>query len=136
MKTFWKKLRDIRSNNDGASAVEFAFIAPVIAMVVFGAVETGIFFMGTHQAQEATEDTARLARMDGLQTEEDLLALLNQEIGTPIGGKYQTSVVIVSAHGESFADISVQYDYSLHIPFMDKFPFKTQTGTRVLLRDI
>ena len=129
------KLASIRRNIDGATAVEMAFLGPIIILIIFAAVETGIFFLGTHQAQQAAEETSRRARMENLQSQEAVLTVLKEEMGTPIGGTYSPTVTLVSAHGENFADIKVQYDYTLHIPFADAFPFSTTAGTRVLLRD-
>ena len=127
-------LRNLIANKDGATAVEFAFIAPIIGMIIFGALEMGMFFMGTHQVQAATEDTSRRVRMESVRTQEDVLAILNEEMGTPISGEYSPTVRIVSVHGENFADIRVQYTYTMKIPFLDKYPFNTEAGTRVLLR--
>ena len=135
LKNLRHKFGRIRHDKSGATAVEMAFIGPIIIMVILGAVETGIFFLGTHQAQQAAEETSRRARMENMQTKDAVLAALNQEMGTPISGTFTPSVTLVSAHDESFADIKIQYDYTLHIPFADKFPFSTTTGTRVLLRE-
>ena len=132
---FRHKLESIRRNDDGATAVEMAFLGPIIILIIFAAIETGIFFMGTHQAQQAADETSRRARMENLQSKEAVLNVLKEEMGTPIGGKFSPTVTLVSAHGENFADIKVQYDYTLHLPFADAFPFSTTAGTRVLLRD-
>ena len=134
MSKFRHNLRRFIAKKDGATAVEFAFIAPVIGMIIFGALEMGMFFMGTHQVQAATEDTSRRVRMESVRTQADVLAILKEEMGTPFSGEYTPDVQIVSVHGEDFADIRVQYTYTMKIPFLDKYPFNTEAGTRVLLR--
>ena len=51
--------RDARS---GSAALEFAFVAPVLFLFLFGIIETGVIFFATATFQNATDDTARLIR--------------------------------------------------------------------------
>ncbi|WMT92152.1 pilus assembly protein [Pelagibacterium sp. H642] len=49
------------SDRHGASAVEFALIAPVFLLLVFGALAYGIYFGAAHAVQQLAADAARAA---------------------------------------------------------------------------
>lgn len=48
--------------NGGSAAIEFAMVAPVLFLFLFGIIETGVIFFGTAMLQNATDDTARQIR--------------------------------------------------------------------------
>jgi len=52
----------------GATAIEFAMIAPIFFMLIFGLVEAGVIFIGQGVLQYATEDVARQIRTGQVQT--------------------------------------------------------------------
>ena len=56
--------RSRRACRRGASAVEFAFIAPVFLTIVLGSVEAGRLFEAQNQLAMAAREGARLAAMD------------------------------------------------------------------------
>ena len=51
-----------RSGKSGSAAVEFAFVAPVFFMFLFGIIEGGVMFFGQAALMNATQDAARLIR--------------------------------------------------------------------------
>lgn len=53
-----RRLRD----DSGSAAVEFAFVAPVFFMLLFGIIEGGLMFFGQGLLINATQDAARLIR--------------------------------------------------------------------------
>lgn len=54
-------IRDIFKNDSAAAAIEFAIIAPVFVMLMFGMVAYAIFFGAAHSVQELASDAARVA---------------------------------------------------------------------------
>lgn len=46
----------------GSAAIEFAMIAPILFLFLFGIIETGVIFFATAMLQNATDDTARQIR--------------------------------------------------------------------------
>ena len=46
----------------GSAAIEFAMIAPVLFLFLFGIIETGVIFFASSALQNATDDVARLVR--------------------------------------------------------------------------
>jgi len=57
----------LMTNHRGASAVEFALIAPVFLLLVLGALCYGIYFGAAHSIQQLAADAARaaVAGLDG-----------------------------------------------------------------------
>lgn len=58
----------------GASAVEFALIAPVFLLLVFGAIAYGLYFGAAHSVQQLAADAARAAVAGLSDPERDALA--------------------------------------------------------------
>lgn len=61
--------RAAAANTAASSAVEFALIAPVFLLLVFGAIAYGIYFGAAHSVQQLAADAARAA-VAGLSREE------------------------------------------------------------------
>jgi len=51
-----------RDSRSGSAAIEFAVVAPVMFLFLFGIIETGVLFFASASLQNATDDTARLVR--------------------------------------------------------------------------
>lgn len=51
-----------RDSRSGSAAIEFAMVAPVLFLFLFGIIETGVLFFASATLQNATDDTARLIR--------------------------------------------------------------------------
>ncbi|MCV9963610.1 pilus assembly protein [Pararhizobium sp. BT-229] len=56
------KFKNFRSADDGATAVEFALVSPVLFFLTFGIVETGIVYAADILLKNATYDAARTGR--------------------------------------------------------------------------
>lgn len=76
------------SRRRGASAVEFALIAPLLFTVVFGIIEFGWIFMARQMVHHAAADSVRMAILPGytetdikLSVEEQLFNSLNLTAG-------------------------------------------------------
>jgi len=52
-------LRQLARNHDGASAVEFAIIAPVFILMIVGVLAYGIYFGAANSVQQIAADAAR-----------------------------------------------------------------------------
>lgn len=67
----------------GSAAIEFAMIAPVFFLFLFGIIETGVIYFGGAMLQSATDDTARQIRtgqMTGALTSAQLVAQVCSEV--------------------------------------------------------
>lgn len=72
-----------RDGRSGSAAIEFAFIAPVLFLFLFGIIETGVLFFANGALQNAMDDTARLVRtgqLSGALTASDLKNAICPEV--------------------------------------------------------
>ena len=63
----YKKFRNYKSCNKGASAVEFALVAPIFFLVVFAIFEVGFIFLTDLAMESALTTSARLIRTGQVQ---------------------------------------------------------------------
>ena len=123
-------------NKDGATAIEAAMVFPLVIMSIFALFHTAIFFFSTHQAQRASEQVGREVRMMSLPSQAQIQTALAARLEKPVGGTYKLNVIRINEFGGTFADIRISYEYKMPIPFLDKHTFRSESGTRVLLRNL
>jgi len=56
-----KRLSSLLRDRSGAAAAEMALIVPILLVLLFGAFETGKFFLDSHTVSKAVRDGARFA---------------------------------------------------------------------------
>jgi Flp pilus assembly protein TadG len=99
--------RRVRSCS-GTVAIEFALIAPVLALFLFGIIETGVIFFAQSTLQNAADDAARLVRTGQAQnngmTETQYVQQICGEMSGLIGTSTCTSSLQVDM--QSFTDFS------------------------------
>lgn len=112
-------------DDDGTSAVEFALIAPVFLLILFGVIGYGIYFGAAHSVQQLAADAARSA-VAGLSGSERT-ALANAFLANN-GGSYvlidPELLTIEAAPSASDPDqflVSVSYDAS-SLPIWNLYP--------------
>nr|WP_182307004.1 TadE/TadG family type IV pilus assembly protein [Ciceribacter thiooxidans] len=66
--------RNIKRDTGGASAIEFAIVAPVFIMIVLTMIGYGIYLSAAHAVQQLTSDAARSAVAGITATERSQLA--------------------------------------------------------------
>ncbi|MDE3114787.1 MAG: pilus assembly protein [Pseudomonadota bacterium] len=74
-----------RTARSGSASIEFAFIAPVFFLFIFGIIETGVLFFAGGALQNATNDVARLVRTGQLSGNLDV-ATLKADICSELSG--------------------------------------------------
>ena len=129
-------LRSFGKDRGGATAVEFAIVGPLFLAFIFGIVHLGIYFFGVHQAQQTSEATAREVRLMSMPTKDEILEVLKTNSKNVMGGAYKPEVTLIDQYGGTYAEIKVNYTYSLPIPFAHGLELSTDTGTKVLLREM
>ena len=131
-----KKIRHLSQDQNGAAAIEFSFVMPLMIIIIFAILNFGILFFGVHQAQRAGETSARQVRMMDMPSDEDILTVIKSNLPEPISGKYTSIVKKIDQHGGTYADLKITYDFVVLIPLADRFPISIDTGTQILLRDM
>jgi Flp pilus assembly protein TadG len=72
-------VKTFASNEAGTTAIEFAMVAPPFLMMVFGIINTGMFFYSVNSLDRGLEDSSRRIRTGEL-----------QNLGTVTAGSYKT----------------------------------------------
>lgn len=68
------KQRTARNQRQGATAVEFAFVAPILFLILFGCIELGLAHMMYHTQEAAAYEGARTAIIPGITATEAINA--------------------------------------------------------------
>lgn len=82
------KMRLLR-NNSGSAAVEMALVAPLLIVLMFGAMELGFFFYSEHVVVKAVRDGARFASREGFS---------KFDCSDPTNGKVDSAVASDTQH--------------------------------------
>jgi Flp pilus assembly protein TadG len=106
-------LRRFSRRQDGAVAVEFAFIGPILVVMLLGIAGWGGYFWVSHAVQQVTNDAARAA-MGGLDNTERV-SLANSVLATEIDDYAWLQIahaqVAVTTVGQTVS-VTVTYDAS------------------------
>jgi Flp pilus assembly pilin Flp len=96
-------LKQIRNNEKGATAVEFAVIAAILFVILFGILEFSILFLQEHFVANAAREGVRIGvRANNYNCFDD-------EVGCPSGNRVNRKAVVdqkVREYLDSFYDIS------------------------------
>jgi Flp pilus assembly pilin Flp len=115
----------------GLAAVEFALIAPVFLLLIFGMLQLGMLFMANHGLRNAVAEGARHATIFPRPTDAQIVKHIEQgQFG--LKSQYLTKPKIewkqVSGSGANFVDISMEYSAPVDFIFFKTPPIKlTQT---------
>jgi Flp pilus assembly protein TadG len=105
----------------GASAVEFALVAPVFLVLMFGAIQIAIMMHNASSVQWAIERAARSILVDATITEVKLQELVDANLAG-IGSDAEVDVSFESDPGAEVAltRVTATYSYPLAILFLPK----------------
>ncbi len=126
------KRLDIKKNEKGASAVEFALILPILVLLIFGIVEFGIAFNNYITITHAAREGARLAAVD--LNNPDLKAII-VERAYPVAVT-EDDVDISTPEGTNIGDpveVEITYNFTVTIPLAGSWdvPLKNKAIMRL-----
>lgn len=108
-----KKFGLCRQNRQGAAAVEFAMVAPVFVLLVFGMIEFGRLVMVQQVLTNASREGCRLGVLDGATTAEVTTAVNNYLTAAQVPG----ATVTVSPNPPSSAVYGQSVTVTVSVPF-------------------
>lgn len=115
---------------DGASALEFALVAPAFIALIIGIAQLGIFYLANAGLNNALAEGARMATLHPRPTEAQILEKINAaRWGLDPSRLTVAPIVWGSSNGSQFATVSMSYDVDLNFIFVDTAPF-TLSGSR------
>jgi hypothetical protein len=112
---------------DGAAAVEFAFLLPLLVVLLFGIIQFGVAFNSRIQATNAAREAARLAVV-GIDDWSDVGGTPFWQVVRDTAGLGAISNCSLSTDGIIGGTLTVSFEYpiDLSIPFV---PRPATTGT-------
>lgn len=131
------RLRHLIRNQRGASAVEFALLAPVLFSIIIGAAQMGILFFANAGLQHAVGEGARLAMIFPRPSEQAVQDKVRASrygldpdylVGDPV-------VTYTEAESGDYADISWSYKTPLNFIFFETRPVTLNHSRRAYLQD-
>ncbi|MBY3433307.1 pilus assembly protein [Rhizobium laguerreae] len=111
----WLKTEGFRASEEGATAVEFAIIAPVLIFVTFAIVESGLAFGADIVLKEATYDAARLGRTGFVTEESTQDATVKERVKSMAGVIMDADKIVVTSLSYKSFDTLKKPE-----PFIDK----------------
>ncbi len=124
MKKILVGLKKFYKREDGASAVEFALVLPILTLLVFGIIQFGIIFNYylsiTHAAREGV-------RWAALEYNGDAVRIKTKDAAPYLNPPLTDEDIRISNENPTIDDqgnpitVWVDYDVPINIPFMDVF---------------
>jgi Flp pilus assembly protein TadG len=129
----------IKRGRSGATTAEFAIVAPVLFLVVFGTIELGRALMATQSLEEAARSGCRIAVLRGV-TDEDVQAEVRRILGPSGISTYSVEVLpanLTTAPRWSPVSVTVTATYNdmSWLPLPRYFGGKTYSASCVLPKE-
>jgi Flp pilus assembly pilin Flp len=117
-----------RRDQEGAAAVEFALLLPLLVLLLFGMIEFGLAFNTRIQATNAAREAARQAVV-GIDNWSDVGGLQFWQVVRQDAGVGSISNCVLATDNVLGGTLTVSFDFplNLRIPFMPSPP-SWQTG--------
>jgi Flp pilus assembly pilin Flp len=118
-----------RRDQEGAAAVEFALLLPLLVLLLFGMIEFGLAFNTRIQATNAAREAARQAVV-GIDNWSDVSGLPFWQVVRQDAGVGSISNCVLTTDDVLGGTLTVSFDFplNLRIPFMPNPP-SWQTGS-------
>lgn len=114
-----RRIREGVRCESGTAAIEFAFVFPLLIMLIVGIYAVGSVMHSISSVRYALEDTARMLQINPALTQADLQAAINRKLDH-LGKQAFTLTMNVEkdSYGSSVAHLTVTYPYTVAIPFI------------------
>lgn len=107
-----KRLRSLRRDQHGIAAVEFALVAPILIVLIWGIFQIGLLFQANAGMQQALGEGARYATLydyssdDHMPSDEDIKARMEAKLFGTGGGKFEVEDPV---DGDGFKTLRISY---------------------------
>jgi Flp pilus assembly protein TadG len=118
----------------GTTAVEFAFVFPVLLILMLGIYSVGSVLHCISSVRFALEETARMLQINPALTQGDLQKAIDEKL-TYYGKQAITLTMSVQkdASGSDIARLTASYPYLIAVPFIPKYQGAYQQSVDIFL---
>lgn len=126
--------RGLRRDRSGGAALEFALIAPILVMLLFGIFAFGWSLNAESSVRYTLETSARALQMKNSLTQSQIQAIATQKLLT-LGLKDVVVTVAIdpASGGFRMAHLTADYAYVIAFPYFDQYPINYSTTVTVPL---
>lgn len=117
----------------GASALEFALIAPVFFTMMFGTIQIGIAYYYAGSVQFALERTARITMVDQDMSQGEVQAAFANELANFTNQTVDVSYSVDDSGDVPIGQFAATYVHEIVVPFIPSFEVSFAVETRVPL---
>lgn len=120
--------------SSGVAAVEFAFVFPLLLIMIIGLYAVGSVLHCISSVRFALEQTARTLQLNPSLTQSDLQTVIDQKL-VNYGKQAVTLTMTVSkdASGSDIAQLTASYPYLIAVPFIPKYQGAYQQSVDIFL---
>jgi Flp pilus assembly protein TadG len=118
----------------GTVAVEFAFVFPLLIILVIGIYSVGAVMHSISSVRFALEETARVLQMKPDLTESELQDIIDEKL-TSYGKQAITLTMAVAkdSFGSDIAHLTASYPFTIAVPFIPKYEGAYQQSVEIFL---
>lgn len=129
-----QKLRSFAGNVDGSSGLEFALVAPLLLMLLFGIFAFGWSMNSISSVRYVLEASARSLQLNNTLTQSDIQAIATQKLQAL--GLQNINVTITTdppSGGFTMAHVNASYAFVISFPYFSNYPISYTTSVTVPL---
>lgn len=128
------RLRSLSRCRSGVAAIEFAFVFPLLIMLVLGIYVTGSVMHSISSVGFALEETARMLQMNPKLTQSELQSAIDKKLGS-LGNQAVTvgMTIETDSYGSKIARLTASYPYTVAVPFIPEYEGAYQQTSEVFL---
>lgn len=102
-------MRRLRSDSSGAAAVEFAVAAPILAIMIFGVMQVGVYGVANAGIKQAVDEAARISTLYPRPSDSTIQAALLQKTFGVNRNAVTVSFMHGTQNGGAYIDINARY---------------------------
>ena len=124
-------LSHVRKDNRGASAVEFAFVIPLLLLSIIGTLQIGFLFLAKAGLRQGVNEGARYATIYPAPSDAQIEARVRAKVFGLDPNRIETLTVSRGlSEGVAYVDISMTYRMPLNLVVMSVPPVTLQATRR------
>ncbi len=127
---------DIRANNSGSAAIEFAMVGPLLIIMIAGIFSVGWIMHSISSVRYALEEAGRVLLVDSDMTESELTTLVTGKLGNLSNRDVTVSLVVDEPLGGiRLAHATAVIPVKFSVPLLPEFEFSFDTSVTIPLID-